>query len=95
MALPLVLMTHPLPQDWVAPLKGRVRLRVGPAEPPCFAPYLLEQLNEAEGIVSMLIEKGLRKPACRTGRPHTRELRQQGGLRVEQLGSKGYRIMFL
>jgi len=57
MALPLVLMTHPLPQDWVASLQSRVRLLVGPAELPGFAPHLLEQLNEAEGIVSMLIDK--------------------------------------
>jgi glyoxylate reductase len=56
MTLPLVLMTHPLPQDWVASLQGRVRLLVGPAEPPGFAPHLLEQLNEAEGIMSMLID---------------------------------------
>jgi glyoxylate reductase len=56
MALPLVLMTHPLPQDWLASLQGRVRLLVGPAEPPGFAPHLLEQLPEAEGIVSMLID---------------------------------------
>ena len=57
MALPLVLMTHPLPQDWVASLQGRVRLLVGPAEPPGFAPHLLEQLAEAEGILSMLIDR--------------------------------------
>ncbi len=57
MALPLVLMAHPLPQDWVASLQGRVRLLVGPVEPAGFAPQLLEQLPEAEGIVSMLIDK--------------------------------------
>lgn len=57
MSLPLVLMTHPLPQDWVTSLRGRVRLVVGPPEPPGFAPQLLEQLNEAEGIMSMLIDR--------------------------------------
>jgi len=57
MALPLVLMTHPLPQDWVASLQGRIRLLVGPAEPPGFAPHLLEQLHEAEGILSMLVDR--------------------------------------
>jgi glyoxylate reductase len=50
-------MTHPLPQDWVASLQGRVRLLVGPAEPPGFAPHLLEQLPEAEGILSMLTDR--------------------------------------
>jgi glyoxylate reductase len=49
-------MTHPLPQDWVASLQGRVRLLVGPVEPHGFAPHLLEQLDEAEGIMSMLID---------------------------------------
>ncbi len=57
MALPLVLMTHPLPQDWIASLQGRVRLLVGPAEPAGFAPQLLAQLQEAEGIISMLTDK--------------------------------------
>jgi len=57
MTLPLVLMTHPLPQDWIASLQGRVRLLVGPAEPPGFAPPLLEQLPEAEGILSMLPDR--------------------------------------
>jgi glyoxylate reductase len=56
MALPLVLMTHPLPQVWVASLQGRVRLLVGPEEPPGFAPHLLEHLDEAEGIMTMLID---------------------------------------
>ena len=57
MALPLVLMTHPLPQDWLTLLQGRVRLRVGPVEPAGFGPDLLEQLPEAEGILSMLIDR--------------------------------------
>jgi glyoxylate reductase len=57
MALPLVLLTHPLPQDWVASLQGRVRLLIGRAERPGFGLQLLEQLPEAEGIVSMLIDR--------------------------------------
>lgn len=57
MTLPLVVMTHPLPPEWITSLQGRVRLLIGPAEPPGFAPQLLEQLNEAEGIVSMLTDK--------------------------------------
>jgi glyoxylate reductase len=57
MTLPIVLMTHPLPQDWLAPLQGRVQLLVGPAEPSGFGSDLLEQLSEAEGIVSMLIDR--------------------------------------
>jgi lactate dehydrogenase-like 2-hydroxyacid dehydrogenase len=57
MALPLVLLTHPLPPEWISTLQGRVRLLVGPADPPGFAPYLLEQLEEAEGILCMLSDR--------------------------------------
>ena len=47
MALPLVLMTHPLPQDWRSIPAGPGTLLVGPVEPSWFCPHLLEQLNEA------------------------------------------------
>ena len=57
MALPLVLLTHPLPPEWISALQGRVRLLVGPAEPPGFAPHLLEQLGDAEGILCLLIDR--------------------------------------
>ena len=57
MALPLVLLTHPLPPEWIASLQGRVRLLVGPAEPPGFASHLHEQLGEAEGILCLLTDR--------------------------------------
>ncbi len=57
MALPLVILTHPLPPEWISTLQGRVRLLVGPAEPPGFAPHLLEQLGGAEGILCLLTDK--------------------------------------
>lgn len=57
MALPLVLLTHPLPPDWISALQGRVRLLVGPADPPGIAPHLMEQLGEAEGILCLLIDR--------------------------------------
>jgi glyoxylate reductase len=57
MALPLVILAHPLPPEWISALKGRVRLVVGPAEPPGFAPYLLDQLGEVEGILCLLTDK--------------------------------------
>lgn len=56
MALPLVLLSHPLPPEWISSLQGRVRLLVGPAEPPGFAPHLLEQVGEAEGILCLLTD---------------------------------------
>jgi lactate dehydrogenase-like 2-hydroxyacid dehydrogenase len=57
MALPLVLLAHPLPPEWISSLQGRVRLLVGPAEPPGFAPHLVEQLGEAEGILCLLADR--------------------------------------
>ncbi len=57
MALPLVILTHPLPVDWISSLQGRVRLLVGPADPPGFAPHLLEQMDEAVGILCFLSDK--------------------------------------
>jgi glyoxylate reductase len=56
MALPLVLLAHPLPPDWISALQGRVRLLVGPSNSPGFAPHLLEQMGEAEGILCLLID---------------------------------------
>ena len=57
MALPLVILTHPLPPEWISSLQGHVRLLVGPADPPGFASYLLEQIDEVEGIFCLLIDK--------------------------------------
>jgi len=57
MALPLVLLTHPLPPEWISSLQGRVRLLVGPAEPAGFAPHLFEQIGDAEGILCLLIDR--------------------------------------
>jgi glyoxylate reductase len=54
--LPLVIMTHPLPPDWITSLNGRVRLIVGPAEQAGFAPHLKENLEEAEGILCLLFD---------------------------------------
>ncbi len=49
-----VLLTHPLPKDWIASLEGRVDLIAGPDETPGFAPNLLAALPRAEGILSLL-----------------------------------------
>jgi lactate dehydrogenase-like 2-hydroxyacid dehydrogenase len=57
MALPLVLLTHPLPPEWINSLQGRVRLLVGPAEPAGIAPHLLEQIGEAEGLFCLLPDR--------------------------------------
>jgi glyoxylate reductase len=57
MQLPFIIMTHPLPKEWITSLEGRVRLVIGPPEPPGFAPELLAQIGHAEGILSMLTDK--------------------------------------
>ncbi len=57
MDLPFVVLTHPLPPAWTEKLQGRVRLLVGPADAPGFAPSLMEPLGQAEGLLSMLTEK--------------------------------------
>lgn len=57
MTLPLVALTHPLPPEWISSLQGRVRLLVGPTEPPGFAPSLLEQIGAVEGILCLLTDK--------------------------------------
>jgi glyoxylate reductase len=57
MKLPLVVLAHPLPNEWISSLQGRVHLLVGPDEPPGFAPYLLEQMGEVEGILCLLTDK--------------------------------------
>jgi glyoxylate reductase len=49
-----VLLTHPLPSDWIASLAGRVDLIVGPDEKPGWAPNLLDALPRADGILSLL-----------------------------------------
>jgi glyoxylate reductase len=54
MGLPVVILTHALPPDWITALNGRARLIVGPPDPPGFAPHLMEQLNDVEGIFCLL-----------------------------------------
>ena len=51
---PTVLLTHPLPPDWIALLVGRVNLIVGPDEKQGWAANLLESLPRADGFLSLL-----------------------------------------
>lgn len=51
---PTVLLTHPLPPDWIAALAGRVNLIVGPDEKQGWAANLLESLPQADGFLSLL-----------------------------------------
>jgi phosphoglycerate dehydrogenase-like enzyme len=49
-----VLLTHPLPPDWIASLSGRVDLIHGTEEIPGWRDHLLAALPRAEGILSLL-----------------------------------------
>ena len=55
--LPLVLLTHPLPAEWLQSLEGRVRLIVGPEGTTGFPETLLKDLPEAEGLLTLLIDR--------------------------------------
>jgi glyoxylate reductase len=52
--LPLVLMTHTLPAEWISSLQGKCHLLVGPVDATSFASDLLEYLLEANGLFTLL-----------------------------------------
>ncbi|MCP4139189.1 MAG: D-glycerate dehydrogenase [Chloroflexi bacterium] len=57
MSKPLVLLTHPLPEAWIAALEDKVRLVVGEEGFASFSPQLEAYLPEAAGILSLLTAK--------------------------------------
>ena len=52
--LPLVLVTHTLPDGWLASLEGRCQMLVGPVDATYLAPELEAHLAEAQGIYTLL-----------------------------------------
>jgi glyoxylate reductase len=54
MSLPLVLITHTLPAEWMAALNGRVRAVTGPVDATRLAPELEAHLAEADGLFCLL-----------------------------------------
>ncbi|MFH1908443.1 MAG: D-glycerate dehydrogenase [Chloroflexota bacterium] len=52
--MPLVLLTHTLPNDWIASLKGKVHAVAGPLDATRLAPELDSNLAEAEGLLCLL-----------------------------------------
>ena len=52
--LPLVLITHTLPEGWLTSLEGRCQMLVGPVDATAFSPELLAQLPAAEGLFTLL-----------------------------------------
>jgi glyoxylate reductase len=55
--LPLVLVTHALPDGWLDLLEGKVRMLVGPREASDLAPELAARLDKAEGLYTLLTVK--------------------------------------
>ena len=53
-SLPLVLVTHRLPDGWLDRLSGRCQLLVGPKDAVQLAPDLADHLGEAAGLYSLL-----------------------------------------
>jgi phosphoglycerate dehydrogenase-like enzyme len=51
---PFVIVSHALPEGWLAPLQLRCDALIGPAEAGGLAPELLAALDEAEGLFTLL-----------------------------------------
>lgn len=52
--LPLLLVTHSLPDGWLDQLEGRVRMLVGPEDATQLAPELQARLGDADGLYTLL-----------------------------------------
>jgi phosphoglycerate dehydrogenase-like enzyme len=52
--LPLVIITHTLPNDWIQMLEGQCIFFTGPADATQMDPSLIELLPRAEGLLSLL-----------------------------------------
>jgi glyoxylate reductase len=52
--LPLVLVTHTLPEGWLASIENHCRILTGPVDATHLAPELIERLPEAVGLFALL-----------------------------------------
>lgn len=52
--LPLVILSHTLPANWIQRLEGSCRLVIGPEIADSLSPELEEQLPEARGVLTLL-----------------------------------------
>jgi glyoxylate reductase len=55
--LPFAILTHALPEAWLARLEGRCRYVTGPADSGGIHPDLLEHLPQAEGLLTLLTDR--------------------------------------
>lgn len=51
---PLVIITHPLPEDWITDLKDSCRVIVGPEEGRGISPQIADHLAEARALITLL-----------------------------------------
>jgi glyoxylate reductase len=66
--LPLVLVTHSLPEGWLASIENHCRIIAGPPETNRLAPELEEHLSEADGLFTLLtvrVDEALLERAAR------------------------------
>ena len=54
--LPVVLITHNLPKDWLSLLDGQVQAILGPQDTAGFSAELFARLPEAEGLFTLLVD---------------------------------------
>lgn len=52
--LPIVLISHTLPKDWILSLEGKCKIFIGPADAVELGPNLIELLPQAEGLFTLL-----------------------------------------
>ncbi len=56
-AQPLVIVAHPMPEDWIAPLLERARVVMGPSPEPGWHPDLEPYFPQAEGLLTWLVDR--------------------------------------
>jgi glyoxylate reductase len=53
-SLPVVIMTHTLPAEWIASLEGECELYIGPPDATGLEPKLFDKLPQAKGLFTLL-----------------------------------------
>lgn len=54
---PRIVLPRALPEDWLAPLRDTADVVMGPADRAGFAPHVLDALEEADGLLTLLTER--------------------------------------
>jgi glyoxylate reductase len=57
MSLPLVIVTHPLPEEWLQKYVGQFEFVFGPAHQPGFSVKLLDENRSASAVLSLLCDR--------------------------------------